>query len=852
MFESELEPMAVSYLTFAQTLEELQVDEKELKRLVSNAELRGFRAGPSMKFKADDVQALKRARAVTPPMERPGARPVADDTEVTDTIIDPREIIFTEGCATRGGRTRDVVVIPRAPVTMAERHAVIVGVSQFAAPSVPALPCAERDARDLHDVLTDPARAGVDPGNVKMLLGADATLDAVKRALGVFLERSAAEDDLVLLYFATHGVVQGREGYLLLHDSDPAAPFRTALRMGELASILDSLSTGNVVLILDACHAGATTPSDAWFRVLDGFGASAGSRVVLAACGAAEQSLELEGDVNGLFTKHLLAGLRGEADRGREGAVGVEDLFSYVRDHVRDEAARIGRQQTPSWWGKVQSPMLLAHDPVSQGPEMGKIHRRGVPRLLVLDEVGPRVRLRLTGKSTTIGRHPDCDLQLLGDRGVSRDHAQIERRQGEYVLTTQGPANRTSRNGVPISPGDPQVLAGGDELRLGSTRLLFLWDGTASPSETGAVEAHPELRFDADVLEVDVFSDNIATGLHDVDHLESINCSDGGEDALLEADLFTGWPSASPGAAVPDVAPTTAVDDGDADRDGDARAGDLIDPGRQASGPPLGSRADSSPVSDSGPVGATTRGVVGRVVGTLAKFVFGAPDHVEAKQATGPEALVMSVRGLSAALRAMTHGERVEDRATEWLSVLAVVASSDRGLEAVQLASRILGLGAERLQEALQRAAGRHPWRGQARPPEKAALDLLQGMLAIATIGGELSARDRAALFEAASWARVNHRTLKAMVAAALPPRPQAGEFGLVISGLSSPMRREAAVPAIAEVRGCSPQEARDLARSPVIVVLRDTTEERVSSAKRRFEELGIPARVTHRPGTPG
>lgn len=58
--------MAVEYMTFQEVLEELQIDEEELKRLVSNAELRGFRAGSSMKFKQDDVMALKQGRETEP------------------------------------------------------------------------------------------------------------------------------------------------------------------------------------------------------------------------------------------------------------------------------------------------------------------------------------------------------------------------------------------------------------------------------------------------------------------------------------------------------------------------------------------------------------------------------------------------------------------------------------------------------------------------------------------------------------------------------------------------------------------------------------------------------------------
>src|SRR5438045_6563008 len=47
-------------------MKELQVDEEELKKLVCQGELRGFRDGTSMKFKKEDVLNLKKGRETEP------------------------------------------------------------------------------------------------------------------------------------------------------------------------------------------------------------------------------------------------------------------------------------------------------------------------------------------------------------------------------------------------------------------------------------------------------------------------------------------------------------------------------------------------------------------------------------------------------------------------------------------------------------------------------------------------------------------------------------------------------------------------------------------------------------------
>ncbi len=58
--------MAIEYMSFEEVLAELQIDEEELKKLVSQGELRGFRDGLSMKFKKDDVLNLKQGRETEP------------------------------------------------------------------------------------------------------------------------------------------------------------------------------------------------------------------------------------------------------------------------------------------------------------------------------------------------------------------------------------------------------------------------------------------------------------------------------------------------------------------------------------------------------------------------------------------------------------------------------------------------------------------------------------------------------------------------------------------------------------------------------------------------------------------
>jgi pSer/pThr/pTyr-binding forkhead associated (FHA) protein len=76
----------------------------------------------------------------------------------------------------------------------------------------------------------------------------------------------------------------------------------------------------------------------------------------------------------------------------------------------------------------------------------------------------------LEGDRMTIGRRPDSDV-FLDDVTVSRDHALIVRRQGEFHLDDLGSLNGTYVNRRRI---ESHHLEDGDELQVGKYKLTFL------------------------------------------------------------------------------------------------------------------------------------------------------------------------------------------------------------------------------------------------------------------------------------------------------------------------------------------------------------------------------------------
>ena len=91
---------------------------------------------------------------------------------------------------------------------------------------------------------------------------------------------------------------------------------------------------------------------------------------------------------------------------------------------------------------------------------------------LVIRSGGNRVgeSFPLEGDRMTVGRRPDSDV-FLDDVTVSRDHALVVKRGGDFYLDDLGSLNGTYVNRRRI---ESHKLADGDELQVGKYKLTFL------------------------------------------------------------------------------------------------------------------------------------------------------------------------------------------------------------------------------------------------------------------------------------------------------------------------------------------------------------------------------------------
>jgi DNA-binding CsgD family transcriptional regulator len=98
----------------------------------------------------------------------------------------------------------------------------------------------------------------------------------------------------------------------------------------------------------------------------------------------------------------------------------------------------------------------------------------------------------LDAERLSVGKARSNDIVLDSDPTVSRMHAVLERFAGGWCVRDMAARNGTFVNGQRLL-GDRQ-LRGGDEIRLGATRLVFMAEGLdPDDTETQAARSAPAL-----------------------------------------------------------------------------------------------------------------------------------------------------------------------------------------------------------------------------------------------------------------------------------------------------------------------------------------------------------------------
>jgi hypothetical protein len=219
-----------------------------------------------------------------------------------------------------------------------DKWAFIVGLNHFANFPQNSLRYCVADATALRDFLVN--EAGFKANHVYLLTDEQATTANIKRVMTELLPRAIRPDDLVLLYFSTHGTPEmGGENFIVTYDFDGKGG--TGVPMSTLSKMIKSdIPSNRIVTLIDTCFSGNAKDLDGG-RALDDVITGCG-QLILTACNSQETSLEDPKIQHGYFTYYLIDSLRKQRK--------IISSFDMTRDMVQSH--------TQSEHGHSQHPVL--------------------------------------------------------------------------------------------------------------------------------------------------------------------------------------------------------------------------------------------------------------------------------------------------------------------------------------------------------------------------------------------------------------------------------------------------------------------------------------------------------------
>ena len=256
---------------------------------------------------------------------------------------------------------------PAVPTGGGEKWALIIGIGTFTDSNIEPLRYTVNDAQSFADVLLDPKYGHFKAANVHTLTNDQATTRNIKMQLN-WLARSAAPDDLVVVYVATHGSSRDMDtvgvNYVITHDTevgasiDPDSLYATALPMVDIANaIATRVKATRAAIFLDTCYSGNAAAKNSKLiapgvasasisqKTLDHIKQGSG-RIIFAASGTEEESLESDSLKHGFFTYFLVQALHEQS-----GSAPLSRIFDYTQQHVSERVATDFKQyhlkQTP-------------------------------------------------------------------------------------------------------------------------------------------------------------------------------------------------------------------------------------------------------------------------------------------------------------------------------------------------------------------------------------------------------------------------------------------------------------------------------------------------------------------------
>jgi WD40 repeat protein len=225
-----------------------------------------------------------------------------------------------------------------------------IGVSRYQSASWN-LGFARADAESLAQFFTERSARLFDSVSATVLADDMATRTNIQRAIAT-IAGQAQPEDVVLIYFAGHGITVEKTYYLLPHEMQDEASLDADVKKFGLSdrALLDSLrgiKALKKIVILDACESATAldilTRAPASDRAALEMLARAEGLFIIAASTRQQEAIEIPELGHGILTYALLSGLGATGDAAVPPVVTMHHLLMYISQKVPELAARYAR-----------------------------------------------------------------------------------------------------------------------------------------------------------------------------------------------------------------------------------------------------------------------------------------------------------------------------------------------------------------------------------------------------------------------------------------------------------------------------------------------------------------------------
>ena len=227
-------------------------------------------------------------------------------------------------------------------------QALVIGIERYRNKLPPSL-FSYRDARLIKEYLL---ALGFSERNIDVLTDENATLTDIRTAVERKLKNRVKPESRIFVYYSGHGAPEPATGnaYLVPYDGDPNYIDATGYPLRQLYESLGKLKAKEVLVILDSCFSGAGSGGNSRTVLAQGARplvmmadpvAMPVNMAVLSATSGSQISTTYTEKEQGLLTWYLLKGIR-------EGKGSLDELYSWLKPQVEDEARRQNVEQSPA------------------------------------------------------------------------------------------------------------------------------------------------------------------------------------------------------------------------------------------------------------------------------------------------------------------------------------------------------------------------------------------------------------------------------------------------------------------------------------------------------------------------